>query len=94
MDDNQKAYTLALEAAAIDFESAMKGLLEGHRVYLNRIKDELGQSDMALLMALSLTEKGKRLDKDGVMASKIVDRISNINMCKTERRFVAENTKQ
>jgi hypothetical protein len=93
MNDSQKAYTLALEAASIDFGGALQGLLAGHKASMDRARAELAESDMALLMALSLTEKGKRLDKEGVMASKIISRISNINMCETEKRFVNENTK-
>lgn len=93
MKDLQKAYELALEAASIDFGAALQGLLAGHKASMDRAKAELAESDMALLMALSLTEKGKRLDKEGVMASKIISRISSINVCETEKRFVTENTK-
>lgn len=92
-DSQKKAYTRALEAASIDFGAALQGLLAGHKASMDQAKEKLAESDMALLMALSLTEKGKRLDKEGVMASKIISRISNINMCETEKRFVTENTK-
>lgn len=91
MNDSQKAYALAIEAAALHFGAAMQGLLAGHSASLDRARAEVAESDMALLMALSLTEKGKRLDKDGVIASKIIERISGINMCETEKKFVTEN---
>ena len=91
MNDLQKAYSLALEAASLDFGAAMQGLLAGHDSAISRAKDEVTKSDMAFLMALSLTEKGKRLDGDGVMARKIVDRLKGRSLCLTEEKFIAAN---
>jgi hypothetical protein len=94
MKDLQKAYSLALEAASLDFGAAMQGLLAGHAAIISQAKDEMTQSDMAFLMALSLTEKGKRLDGDGVMAGKIVDRLKGRSLCLTEEKFIAANQPQ
>lgn len=93
MSGQQKAYALALEAARIDFGAAMQGLLAGHAAEVKRAQEEVAQSDIAFLMALSLTEKGKRLDGDGVMAGKIIDRLKGRSLCLTEKKFVAANVK-
>lgn len=91
MNDLQRAYALALEAASLDFGAAMQGLLAGHDAALKRTQEELTQSDMAFLMALSLTEKGKRLDGGGVMAGKIIERLRGRSLCQVEETFVAAN---
>jgi hypothetical protein len=91
MDNLQKAYSLALEAASLDFGAAMQGLLAGHAAAIARAKDEVTKSDMAFLMALSLTEKGKRLDTGGVMAGRIVERLKGRSLCLIEDEFIAAN---
>ena len=86
-----EAYSNAKEAAAMDFESALRGVLAAHFEQLETMREALAQKDMAFLMALSLTEKGKRLDRDGVMVSKISEGLRGQgSLAPVEQRFIDE----
>lgn len=88
MESMVKAYALACEAAALDFDGAMSGLLAGHQRQIEAMREKLADKDMAFLMALSLTEKGKRLDSDGVMRAAIVKGLEGCSLSATERKFI------
>ena len=92
MDNNtrQKAFHLATEAAKLDFESALQGLMEGHKTAMDQMREALTKKDVAFLMALALTEKGARLDKEGIMEGKIAEGIRAIAFpCGAEKKFLA-----
>lgn len=89
MSQQQEAFQLAKRAAELDFDFALQGLMAGHQAAMQKMRDDLTQKDMAFLMALALTEKGARLDKDGIMASKIAEGIRGLpSQCKTESNFL------
>lgn len=88
IDRKMKAYALAKEAASVDFGGAISGLLAGHADELKRMQDEYAKKDVAFLMALALTEKGKRLDKEGTMRAAIVKGLEGVSLCDVEKRFI------
>lgn len=83
-----EAFSLAKQAAQLDFSSAIQGLLAGHAEELRELRAELSRKDRAFLMALALTEKGVRLDKDGAMIKAIADGLQGKPLCEIERRFL------
>jgi len=87
-DTHQEAYVMARRAAKKNFEAALAGLLAGHREAIKEVEAYAAQKDRAFLIALSLTEKGARLDRDGFMAEKVVEAVCQDNMSLVERRFV------
>lgn len=89
MDKRTRAIIMASEAAQIDFEGALAGLLSGHRTAMDKIREDRAALDMSFLMALTLTEKGSRLDRDGMLARSIADGISRVSMSKVEKEFIA-----
>jgi hypothetical protein len=90
VNQQQEAFHLARRAAELDFDFAMQGLLAGHQAAMQKMRDALTQKDVAFLMALALTERGARLDKSGIMASKIAEGLkSQVSLCKTESDFIA-----
>jgi hypothetical protein len=93
-DKRIKAYALAKEAAQIHFEGAMQGLMAGHAAALEEIQSKLASKDLAFLMALSLTEKGRRIDSDGIMVAKICEGLRGVALCETERKFIAAHETQ
>jgi hypothetical protein len=90
--DDMAAYLAGRELGKANFRAAMSGLIQGHQDQLDEMAERLAKKDMAFLMALTLTEKGKRLDANGVMAQKIAEGIDSLSACATERKFL-ERTK-
>lgn len=88
MNNQQEAFNLAKQAAELDFSWALQGLISGHEAALQKMRDALTQKDVAFLMALALTEKGARLDKEGIMAKKIAEGLRGRPLCETERKFL------
>jgi small basic protein len=88
-DDKLQAYSLAKEAAALDFGSAVQGLIAGHADKIKEMEKLVSKYDKSFLMALCLTEKGARLDKDGNMARIIADGLkASGNNSPVEKRFI------
>jgi len=89
VDARKKAYSLAKEAAELDFTGAVQGLLAGHEEKMRRLHEAMSKKDMAFLMALALSEKGARIDKDGVMAKAIKEGLlAQPSLCEAERKFL------
>lgn len=86
-------YAAARELGEKNFRAAFNGLLEGQRVAMQELQEHCNKVDRAFLMALSLTEKGKRLDKDGIMSHAIAVGIDTVTGCEIEREFVNKNLK-
>lgn len=78
-----------MKAAELDFSSAIQGLMAGHEAAMQKMRDALTQKDVAFLMALALTEKGARLDKEGIMVEKIAAGLrGQVSTCEVERNFI------
>ena len=88
----QEAFRLAKLSAELDFGYALQGLLAGHEAAMQKMRDALTQKDMAFLMALALSEKGARIDKDGIMAKRIIEGLQGKPLCQAERNFVERNS--
>ena len=73
--------------AKADFEMAMSALMSAHAEALSDMQSRLVEKDMAFLMALSLTERGARLDKQGTMEKTIAKGIES-TACEVEKRFM------
>lgn len=86
--DDFAIYNAARDLGKENFKVALQGLLAGHQDSLDEMKKILADKDMAFLMALSLTEKGKRLDKDGVMEQAIAKGLRGLSHCEIEKKFV------
>lgn len=87
-DEKVKAYAMAREAGRIDFEAALSGLMAGHKDAIEEMSKRLASKDRAFLIALSLSEKGARLDKDGFMAMKVAEEVCDESMAEVERKFL------
>lgn len=94
LDPQREAFILARRAAELDFGYALQGLLAGHDAKLKQMSEALSKKDMAFLMALALSEKGARIDKDGVIAQKIIEGLRGLPTCETERKFIQRHTQR
>ena len=66
--------------------------MAGHESALENMRAKMAAKDMAFLMALALTEKGKRIDRDGIMAAKICEGLEGVSLCATEKKFLATHS--
>ena len=87
-DDATAARERAQKAALIDFPSALEGLLRGHAISMRKMEERLAKKDMSFLMALTLTQKGAKLDKDGMIMEKIAEGIQGLPTCRVEADFL------
>lgn len=94
MSAELQAYTLAAQAAELNFGGAVRGLLAGHAAAIQRLQDAYVEKDRAFLVALALTQKGVRLDPDGNMIRLIVEGLRGKVLSRVEQELVARTEKQ
>jgi len=80
---------LVAQLASENFEAAMAGLLSGHAKAIQKYRDDYSKIDRAFLMALSLSERGARLDKSGIMEKAIAEGIQqSCGSSQIEKEFI------
>ena len=93
MSDTHKAFELAQEAAAIDFDSAVFGLLAGHAAHIKALTELVSRKDIALLASLAISGKGIRIGASDGLAQAVCDGLSRgSNAAPIERDFLARHT--
>lgn len=92
IDQKARAYRMAAEAAEIDFEAAISGLVSGLEARALRAEEKANQARFALTCALAITAKGSRIGggTSEAMLSHIVSAIGNPS-CGAEVEFMKVN---
>jgi hypothetical protein len=91
--DEMQAFRLAKEAAALDFNSAIQGVLAGHAQRQKADQERYAQLDFAFLSLLALSKKGAKVGADSALADIVRAQIQRHGpTCEAERDFLAANT--
>lgn len=90
-DEKIKAYRMAREAAMLDYDGAVQGIIQGQRDIIEGLEEKLFKTRWALTQALALNAGKPRGDLRETFVQNIIDVIGKGN-CDLEKDFVKKET--